>query len=810
MRLGSDPLCRFARALFCLTLLVAWHVPTDGQFVPPTIPGSSKPKPADPTESPSPPQDQEKLKAARDQLGRVFKAIETVDAELPRDSFDPSAIVTQVGGDRVKLFEWVRDQTVYASYRGQLRGATGVLMDRTGNSLDRSLLLATLLQKAGQSVRLAHGTIAPEQAKTLQATLRTEPATPQPPQPSEAIGDELRKLAEKHGINLSAVTAEQTKLQFGADKRTEKLAERLSEQTPALLQAVGGEPAAAPAADVLATMSDHWWVQAADGDVWQDLDVLSPTAKPGEKLCEPAETIAANAQGQFPIAENLRHGVRIRLLIETCQAGKATEQSVFDQIIRADEVFGQRITISHWPLNWPGDDIANSPDLRKRTMAITAEQKEWMPVVRIGSKQILQTSFTATGEIDRKPNPDPMARFGKALGKIGNVFDALDAPAAAPAGKPELTAEWIEYQVISPGEPARVHRRQVFDLVGPAVRTSNIPADLKLTEPQLVERGLALLGGFEVLPLPCRLSPAFVTHLSLKATIANQSQMLWLLDNKAAADRKAAMKKLESMTPPPGPLNDLAITRHTTGRFGDKLTYTHTNVLTCRWQPRVDFDAGKVTLCQGFDIVENGLSARPDPKTSAFTMRLEQGVLETNAEALLTGGCSLVENTANAFDLQQEGWITVRKVNDPAWQAAKVPADVRTRVNEAVAGGMVAVVSGKPVDINGRQSFGWWRVDPATGQTLGMSDIGGGATMAEYAFMVVSVALCGALAFLDGKLSVQDAAVCILSSVGGGLAGGLFAGKAVGLGIKIGLIMLSLATGIWLNQSPILQNGIGG
>ena len=79
--------------------------------------------------------------------------------------------------------------------------------------------------------------------------------------------------------------------------------------------------------------------------------------------------------------------------------------------------------------------------------------------------------------------------------------------------------------------------------------------------------------------------------------------------------------------------------------------------------------------------------------------------------------------------MQQEGWITVRKIDDPAWQAAKVPADMRSRVNEAVASGMVAVVSAKPVDINGRQSFGWWRVDPATGQTLGMSDIGGGATM---------------------------------------------------------------------------------
>ena len=70
------------------------------------------------------------------------------EKEIPRDTFDPQAIIDKVGKDPNKLFEWVRDNTYWVPYRGMLRGHVGVLMDRVGSSLDRSLLLAELLRRA--------------------------------------------------------------------------------------------------------------------------------------------------------------------------------------------------------------------------------------------------------------------------------------------------------------------------------------------------------------------------------------------------------------------------------------------------------------------------------------------------------------------------------------------------------------------------------------------------------------------------------------------------------------------------------------
>jgi hypothetical protein len=54
-------------------------------------------------------------------------------------------VVEQLGRDPQVLFEWVRDNTWWIPYRGVLRGPAGVLMDRLGNSLDRSLLLDSRL-----------------------------------------------------------------------------------------------------------------------------------------------------------------------------------------------------------------------------------------------------------------------------------------------------------------------------------------------------------------------------------------------------------------------------------------------------------------------------------------------------------------------------------------------------------------------------------------------------------------------------------------------------------------------------------------
>ena len=101
---------------------------------------------------------------------------------------------------------------------------------------------------------------------------------------------------------------------------------------------------------------------------------------------------------------------------------------------------------------------------RKRLDAMTVNQHEWMPVMRIGARQIIQSSFSDTGAVNHHPNPDPMAKLGQSIGRIGDVFGALGGEEEEkPPGK--LTAEWLDFEVQAPGAAPLKFRRQMDAVV---------------------------------------------------------------------------------------------------------------------------------------------------------------------------------------------------------------------------------------------------------------------------------------------------------------------------------------------------------
>src|SRR5438093_6293261 len=71
----------------------------------------------------------EDLKRMADEMERAFKALEAAEKEIPRDTFDPKAIVDKCGRDPVKLSESGRDNTCWVLYQVCARGATGALID---------------------------------------------------------------------------------------------------------------------------------------------------------------------------------------------------------------------------------------------------------------------------------------------------------------------------------------------------------------------------------------------------------------------------------------------------------------------------------------------------------------------------------------------------------------------------------------------------------------------------------------------------------------------------------------------------------
>jgi hypothetical protein len=217
-------------------------------------------------------------------LGELIDLIVAEAAELPRAEFDPAVLAKRLGKDPQAHFEWVRDHTWWAPYRGLLRGSKGVMLDRVGSSLDRAVLLGDLLRRAGHTVRLAHAELPENVAREAFSKVR-----PIPDQRREAVAAprpnaERQRLAE----TLMPGFARAAQGLAAESKRRRDIGDALvSSQSAMLLAAVKG---AVPKGDDVAGQSDfaalrdHWWVELDENGKWIAMDVLTSDAKPGDAM----------------------------------------------------------------------------------------------------------------------------------------------------------------------------------------------------------------------------------------------------------------------------------------------------------------------------------------------------------------------------------------------------------------------------------------------------------------------------------------------------------------------------------------------
>lgn len=83
-------------------------------------------------------------------MARALQATEDGLLAMARDRWDPQWLADSLGADPEALRGFLRENVIWAPYAGALRGARGVLMDRTANALDGALAMAALLKAAGE------------------------------------------------------------------------------------------------------------------------------------------------------------------------------------------------------------------------------------------------------------------------------------------------------------------------------------------------------------------------------------------------------------------------------------------------------------------------------------------------------------------------------------------------------------------------------------------------------------------------------------------------------------------------------------
>ncbi len=98
-----------------------------------------------------------------------------------------------------------------------------------------------------------------------------------------------------------------------------------------------------------------------------------------------------------------------------------------------------------------------------------------------------------------------------------------------------------------------------------------------------------------------------------------------------------------------------------------------------------------------------------------------------------------VENAASLFQESKSlgiNWHLVEGPEDPNWKRIQASADARASLEQALAGGSWAIVPEKEIVVAGKPRFVWWRLNPETGNLLGVGEKGAGQAMTEYAEQV--------------------------------------------------------------------------
>ena len=621
-----------------------------------------------------------------------LRAIEDYGRTSPRDDWDPDYVVSRLGKDAARIAEWVRDSTLWIPYHGVLRGAAGVLMDRRGNSLDRALLLATLLERAGGSVRLAQTRLTYREAADLLPYLAARhPRLPAPsvtdPRP-QALAVRYPSLGSREH-SLARAAAE---LSARVDNQSTRLLRELGPRSP---EAERGSRVG----EALEGLRDHWWVQLLDGDTWRDVDVQ---ARPGG-----AAAVARSPERTLPLADVPRiapyHEIIVRVIGERWAGQGRSERTVIEYRLRPADLIGTPIVLQFWPTAWV--EIGRPP-ASGNPRARLLETNEWSTMLLVGGDVVAGGILDASGD-------DPDVAPGGGIAGLGQgIASALGQESTAPTSA--LSAVWLEYEFQVPGDSARRTRREVFDLAGPALRAGPLQA-FRPDEAARLTRALALTMRTELLPVACRLNPAFVSHL-LTQSIRGTREML---QSGTAPNPEASMG---AVVPTVSSLHALAAARFQWSRHGEVVHIDRPGLLTNHLYPAAT-EAG-LAVVEATDIVANEIGVSlmvPD----AVAVRVAQGILDTNAEALLLPGSAGLGNAGEAMAVPAE-WVRIPPQGPAAADRLALPPDVRTRIADEVRSGWLVVAPGAPVPAGGAPFAGWWRIDPTSGHTLGLGANGWG------------------------------------------------------------------------------------
>jgi hypothetical protein len=787
------------------------------------------PGPSEGNENPQ--QNEAAYKQAIEALDRMYAGLDAVDSKIDHSLFETDALADRLGPDPAAMFHFVRDQIRYQPYTGVLRGALGALLCRAGNSLDRSLLLAALLQKQGFKTQIASGQLDSEHAQILVSRL-FEPVKP-PPGAALSLAELAPEVGRAFGIDQTKLSQLADQLREYGDKQEKDLLNYVNGETSLisnLLSKAGVDTGVITTNDqLLAEASEHYWVQYQDsGGLWVDLDPAFADSEPGRTAASTTNTFAPDS-----VPEELYHHLQITLTLRVAQVadgndGTTRDTVLLDKEIRVPDQQGKTITLANSPV--PTPDLANWGANFSNSLNST---KGYQPILQVGGEVFPGTYFDIEGRISDHlggPVGDVVSNAGGVGRGVGGIAGGINGAfgGAPPEGNTSrIVGEWVDYRLTSPkprGKGTITHSYH-RDIISPAIvkSWSSRSAD----NPQTVPASLGqddlrrrLLWSAELSAITGAVIPSYPSYLKLESIRASRDAVDSVF---RAAYRLPLNKSLNA--PPTPPLANVQLSVGITHMAAELTQRDFAGVRTYFDSPGLISSEATATnvpesvgITHGYDIVAFAPRVLADPtsnplaaKEQARASHILQGVLATRLEwqLLARPGTPLqqtVLNTTEVFKAAEKLKIrTVVLQPGPEGQnqleSLSLPDTVKSELSRDLANGETLVLPVKPCEIDRQLQIAWWKFDSKSGGLIGVMPGGRGQAMTDYTATtaVPMYTVDELVAWGSQAVAVIGEATCLLawsrSKQGGAEMGGLMA-CTVGAGITGAMGLVTPAAGI--------------
>ncbi len=678
---------------------------------------------------------------------KIVKLKSSIDQTV----FNGEKMLINMDFEAQQVIDFMHDKVVFQPYQGLLRGVQGTLNARAGNALDQSVLLASLLNDAGMQTRIATAQLNSTQSLQLLGGFKSA-ELPQ----HIGLGDDFEQALAQLNHNNKKINWSQTVTAKRYEQALKTLTSTLQKQGVQL-------PEKDITKQLLNDSREYFWVEYRLGqsDDWQ---AAHPALLKGDRFEVQASTYFSD---QVPAGYH--HQLRVEAFIEQ----KINDQHKTHALMKAWQkpvanLQNVLITYSNAP---SGLRSAANADFNQ----IIDNSTYFTPM--FNGRAVGTQVFDLKGRvIDAEAMQSQMGALFQTLGD--KTLSAIDGISDKKQPAMQLVAHWLQFTFIQPNGDEYVQKRYIYHQ---SDSTNDFDAKLSMiTEYALLvnsgEKPLAYLSKvyFDMIEESFPLLKGSVKVVFDQGDVKN-------LPRSYTDNEFALLTQYQWMNSDPY-LSDQTI------RYRDGANL-------------IGFKRGYVNKDKAFmavDIIRNKQRFITHHKGQYLidgTAAMQHGVWETAGESLpakilkLNGKGVDTLSVSEAAQSQNIPWQVIKTQND-VLQLLNISDQTDKQMMKTLSadiemGYWVVMPKQKPDE---ELLSAWWRINPHTGETLGMTADGGGQSATEYAIELAAQALflvraIGNLKKCDEKTNNLEKLCCLaeahFNNVGGLAFGGIL-GASIG------------------------------